>query len=127
MVYESLEALFQTIVRYGILLMEFIGVAVIIYTAIGSAIDLFRKSDYVRLELARGIAIALEFKLGGEVLRTTLVRDWKELGLVGAICALRAIITLLIHWEIKSEEGRVDMEATHNEKLLADKKTTIKN
>ncbi|MDO4547863.1 MAG: DUF1622 domain-containing protein [Clostridia bacterium] len=104
--------------------MEFIGVAIIVFTALKSAIDLLRKRDYVRLELAQGIAIALEFKLGGEVLRTTLVRDWRELGIVGAICALRAVMTLLIHWEIKGEEGRIGVEAAHNEKVLSKAKTT---
>ena len=62
------------------------------------------KRDGVRLQLAQGIALALEFKLGGEVLRTVVVREWSELGILGAIIGLRAALTLLIHWEIKNEE-----------------------
>ena len=46
----------------------------------------------------------LEFKLGSEILRTVVVRDWKEIGIVGGIIALRAALTFLIHWEIKEEE-----------------------
>ena len=45
--------------------------------------------------------MGLEFKLGSEILRTVVVRDWKEIGTVAGIIALRAALTFLIHWEIK--------------------------
>ena len=48
--------------------------------------------------------MGLEFKLGSGVLRTVVVRDWKEIGIVAGIIALRAALTFLIHWEIKEEE-----------------------
>ena len=57
---------------------------------------------------AQGIALALEFKLGGEVLRTVVVREWAELGILGAIIALRGLLTFLIHWEIKNEEQALE-------------------
>ena len=66
--------------------------------------------DHVRLVLAQGIALGLEFKLGGEVLRTVVVRDWQELGILGAIIVLRAILTFVIHWEIKNEKKELEME-----------------
>ena len=58
----------------------------------------------IRLNLAQGIALALEFKMGGEVLRTVVVREWSELGILGAIIVLRAMLTFLIHWEIRNEK-----------------------
>ena len=64
------------------------------------------KIVFVHLDLAEGIALALEFKLGGEVLRTVIVREWTELLILGAIIALRGALTLLIHWEISVEEKR---------------------
>jgi len=57
--------------------------------------------------LAQGIALALEFKLGGEVLRTVIVREWNELLILGGIILLRGALTFLIHWEIKNEESRM--------------------
>lgn len=48
--------------------------------------------------------MGLEFKLGSEILRTVIVRDWHEIGTVAGIIALRAALTFLIHWEIKEEE-----------------------
>ena len=57
-----------------------------------------------KLTLAKGLAMGLEFKLGSEILRTVIVRDWHEIGTVAGIIALRAALTFLIHWEIKEEE-----------------------
>lgn len=64
----------------------------------------------VVLELFGIIALALEFKMGGEVLRTVVVREWSELGILGAIIVLRAMLTFLIHWEIKNEKRETKEE-----------------
>ena len=102
-VLNSIEDIFQLAVQGAILLLEAIGVAVLVYTAVKSVIGLFRKNNSVKLELAEGIGLALEFKLGSEVLRTLIVREWNELAILGAIVLLRAAITFLIQWEIKNE------------------------
>ena len=103
-VYLSAENLLRYIVEFSTLLLELFGILILMYTGIKSFILWIRKSDAIRLELAQGIALALEFKLGGEVLRTVVVRDWAELGILGAIITLRAALTFLIHWEIKNEK-----------------------
>jgi uncharacterized membrane protein len=35
---------------------------------------------------------------------TVIIRDLKELLVLGIVIALRAILALLIHWEIKNEK-----------------------
>lgn len=107
---QVLEEVFEVGVRYGILLMEFVGVMVILITAVKSIIQFCNKASGVRLTLASGIALALEFKLGGEVLRTVVVREWSEILLLGAIISIRAALTLLIHWEIKHENNGIGIE-----------------
>lgn len=102
-----IERLFNTVVQYSILLLEFAGVGIIVVTTVQSILCLLRKDRHVRLKLAQGIALALEFKLGSEVLRTVIVRDWNELAILGAIILLRGLLTFLIHWEIKVEESRL--------------------
>lgn len=57
------------------------------------------------------IALALEFKLGGEVLRTVIVREQAELIILGAIILLRGALTFLIHWEIKVEESHEHIDS----------------
>ena len=64
----------------------------------------------LRLDLAQGIAVSLEFKMGSEVLRTVVVREWEELGILGAVILLRGLLTLLIHWEIKHEEKALEKQ-----------------
>lgn len=103
-IYLSAENMLRYVVEFSTLILEFFGICILMYTGIKSFILWIKKSDAIRLELAQGIALALEFKLGGEVLRTVVVRDWAELGILGAIIALRAALTFLIHWEIKNEK-----------------------
>ena len=43
-----------------------------------------------RITLAKGLAMGLEFKLGSEILRTVVVREWKEISIVSGIILLRA-------------------------------------
>ena len=101
-----IEGAFDLIINYSIILLEFIGSAIIVVTAVKALINLLRgKKDGIRLDLAQGIALALEFKLGSEVLRTVVVRSTSELVIAGAIVLLRAAMTFLIHWEIKNEKA----------------------
>lgn len=101
---QILEAVLHYLVDVFIVLFEMIGVGIIIVSGIyGFYSYLSRKPD-IKLTLAKGLAMGLEFKLGSEILRTVIVRDWKEIATVAGIIALRAALTFLIHWEIKEEE-----------------------
>lgn len=107
----ALETGLECIVQVSTLLMEFIGVCVLVVTAVKSLWHLVKKDGQnIRLDLAQGIALALEFKMGGEVLRTVVVREWSELGILGAIIALRGLLTFLIHWEIENERKAMEKE-----------------
>jgi len=118
--YEKILEIFDIGVFYIILLIELIGIGVLVFTVLKALISLIRRHERVRLDLAEGIALSLEFKLGGELLRTVVVREWKELLILGAIVLLRAAMTFLIQWEIRiekkhAEERRLLQEA-QNEK-----------
>lgn len=102
--YAFLESHFNLFVQYCILIVEVIGVCVLIATVIRATVQLLQKNPHVRLDLAKGIALSLEFKLGSEVLRTVIAREKSELIILGAIIALRGLLTFLIHWEIKTEQ-----------------------
>ena len=94
----------SNIVDYAILLFEFVGVIVLIVTGLRGVYQYIKKDPLTKLNLAKGMAMGLEFKLGSEILRTVVVREMSELAIVAAIIAVRAALTLLIHWEIKIEE-----------------------
>lgn len=101
----------QVLVNFFVIVLEFMGLAVIAYTAMKAFGSWMRKDPRTRLNLAEGLAMALEFKLGGEILRTVVARDMSEIIQVGAIIILRAALTFLIHWEIKNEEKVVEKSA----------------
>lgn len=102
-VLELLHEVMQVVVEIAILIFEFIGIGVIICSGIKGFVYYIRKNPNVKLTLAHGLEIGLEFKLGSEILKTVIVREWEEILTVGAIIALRAALTFLIHWEIKEE------------------------
>ena len=101
---NHIELLLSYIVEFCTILLELFGVIVLVYTAAKCFILWIRHDSNLRLELAQGIALSLEFKMGSEVLRTVVVREWEELGILGAVIVLRGLLTFLIHWEIKHEE-----------------------
>lgn len=110
--YDNIEQIFNIIVQYCILILEGVGVVIIVGTALKCIIGtLKKKKENLRLVLAEGIAFALEFKLGSEVLRTLLARDLNELAITGVVIVLRALLTFLIHWEIKNEEMRPELSS----------------
>lgn len=102
------EQIFQVVVQWGVFVLECTGVTTLLFTTMKSIWGCVHRDPKVRLTLAKGIALALEFKLGGEVLRTVIVREWSELAILGAIILLRGALTLLIHWEIKTEEANFE-------------------
>ena len=99
-----LEEILTHIVSLSIVLFEFIGVGIIIWTGVTAFLKWISHSSSTAVYLAKGLAMGLEFKMGSEILRTVIVRDWKEIGMVGGIIALRAALTILLHWEIREEE-----------------------
>ena len=101
---EMLTHQFDCLIEYCILFIELIGVGILLWSVLRALVSLFRHKRKMRLELAEGIALALEFKMGGELLRTVIVREWTELLILGAVIALRAALTFLIQWEISLEK-----------------------
>ncbi|MDD3411059.1 MAG: DUF1622 domain-containing protein [Eubacteriales bacterium] len=102
------ESLFEEIVRACILLIELAGIIVIVISMVRGFIGFVRKKESTRIELAQGIMLGLEFKIGSEVLRSVIVSGWSELGRLAAIILLRSLLTLLLHWEIGEEEKRAE-------------------
>lgn len=115
---EILHEWLGVMVNFFVIMLEFMGLIVIVYTALKSFSGWIKKDPATRLNLAEGLAMALSFKLGGEILRTVVVRDMSEIIQVGAIIILRAALTFLIHWEIKNEEQDIKQhsvnEHSHN-------------
>ena len=101
-----LEDNFTIFVEYLILFVEFVGVLVVVGAIIKGIIDAIKKDEHMRLNLVEVIALAMSFKIGGELLRTVVVRDWDEILLLAAVILLRAALTFYIQWEIRIEKKK---------------------
>jgi uncharacterized membrane protein len=97
----AMEHILEFIIKWGIFFFEATGVIILVFSGVKAVVQLFLRRDDARLNLAEGVALALQFKIGGEVLRTVIAATWSELGIIGATIVLRAALTFLIHWEIK--------------------------
>ena len=96
------------IANFAIYTLELVGIFVIIVGSIKSVISLVSKligrdDSNIIIGLGKALAVALEFKMGAEIVKTVIVRDITELGVLAIVIALRAVLALLIHWEIKNE------------------------
>ena len=57
----------------------------------------------VRLTLGRWLAVALEFELAADILRTAVAPTWNEIGQLAAIAALRTALNYFLGKEIDKE------------------------
>lgn len=110
---NHMELFLTNIVEICTIVLESFGVVTLVFTAIQCFVHWLKHDSKIRLDLAQGIALSLEFKMGSEVLRTVVVREWEELGILGVTILLRGILTFLIHWEIKHEEKALEKKDCH--------------
>ncbi len=90
-------------------LLELVGIIIII---IGSCRALIRlgqcmlkkKPFHVVVDLGKALSLALEFKMGAEIIKTVIIHDLQELAILGVVVVLRALLSFIIHWEMRFEE-----------------------
>lgn len=113
----SLEHILHQLVPIIVHIVEAMGVFIITLGAIKAfgkfIITGFNFSDHhIKLDLAKALALGLEFKMGAEILKTLLIRNFDELIILASIVVLRSILTFVIHWEISSigDGDKVDLQ-----------------
>lgn len=105
------ENMIETILPTVIALLELMGICVVSFSAARAFWDylraffLHRASDY-KAQLANGLATSLEFKMAAEILKTVIVRELRELLILGVVIAIRAFLSVLIHFELREEHSR---------------------
>lgn len=58
------------------------------------------QTENIRLRLGRWLALALEFELGADILRTAIAPTWAEIGQLAAIAAIRTALNYFLQQEI---------------------------
>lgn len=106
-----LHHLIQTVLPPIISFIELIGIFVVSVGAFKAfyhyLVSLFSRqaNDTIKYELANSMATGLEFKMAAEILKTVLIRDLNELLILGSIILLRALLSFMIHIEMKSSKN----------------------
>ncbi len=104
-----LEHLVEESLGVLIPLCELMGIFIVAVSALGafrhylSSLVTHRRCN-VKFQLANGLALSLEFKMAAEILKTVLIRDMGELTVLGAVIILRALLSVLIHFEMKQSD-----------------------
>jgi uncharacterized membrane protein len=62
----------------------------------------------LRLELGRSLALALEFLLGADIIRTAVEPTWDEIGRLAAIAAIRTGLNFFLQRELTAEAYRTE-------------------
>lgn len=91
-------------------LLEFVGIIIIIAGSCRALIKLIkclleRKSFHVVIDLGKALSLALEFKMGAEIIKTVIIHNLEELAMLGIVILIRALLAFIIHWEIRMEEN----------------------
>ena len=87
-------------------LLEFIGIIIIIVGSFRALIRLIKclieKKDFqVVIDLGKALSLALEFKMGAEIIKTVLIHNLEELAILGIVILIRALLAFIIHWEMR--------------------------
>ncbi len=62
--------------------------------------------EAIRLQLGRWLALALEFELAADILRTAVAPTWNEIGQLAAIVVLRTVLNYFLQKEIDKAAER---------------------
>lgn len=101
-----LETLVGQILSVLIPICELMGIFVVAVSALAAFARYLhglvtRRPGDVKFQLANGLAVSLEFKMAAEILKTVQIRNLDELTVLGAVIILRALLSFLIHFEMK--------------------------
>lgn len=105
---EQVHSILRCIAYLALYFLEAVALAIIVFSAFRSILNLFQKDKNTKKPLLRGLSIALTFKLAAEIIRTITVRSLDEIIQIGALILVKAAITFLIHWEWKSANALTD-------------------
>lgn len=101
--------------------LEMVGILIIIIGSFRALIKLvscvIKKQPFnVVLDLGKALSLALEFKMGAEIIKTVIIHNLEELAILGAVILIRALLAFIIHWEIRLEEKTENKTLQKNQK-----------
>ena len=95
--------------------LELVGILIIIVGSFRALLHLIKfliKKQPLRVvvELGKALSLALEFKMGAEIIKTVIIHNLEELAILGVVIVIRALLAFIIHWEIRIEGKEHEIE-----------------
>ena len=103
-------------------ILELVGIIIIIIGSCRALIRLVKcaiekRSFHVVVDLGKALSLALEFKMGAEIIKTVIIHNLEELAILGVVIVIRSLLAFIIHWEIRlGEKSEAIVNANNNTK-----------
>ena len=115
----SLEKVIEIVLEIVVPVLELAGIFIVAEAAIASFVRYIyalctRSRIHVKGRLAAGLLLGLEFMMTAEILKTIVVRNTKELLILGGVVILRGILAFELKQEEKEEREEDREEAGHS-------------
>lgn len=106
---SSLKSFLHPLAEISAGILELIGIIIIIIGSLRALVGLVKlvihkKPFHVAIDLGKALSLALEFKMGAEIIKTVIIHNLEELAILGVVILIRALMAFIIHWEIRLEE-----------------------
>jgi len=86
------------------------------------------QTENIRLRLGRWLALALEFELAADILRTAIAPSWGDIGQLAAIAAIRTALNYFLQQEIdRAVKRQPEPVAQPEGQEQAEKKDRVSN
>ena len=97
--------------------LELVGILIIIIGSIRALVRLFHalikhSTFHIMTDLGKALALALEFKMGAEIIKTVIIHDLEELAILGVVIVIRALLSVIIHWEMRTDAKEKESKDT---------------
>ncbi len=101
-------------------ILEMVGIIIIIIGSLRALVRLFKcvikkQPFHVVIDLGKALSLALEFKMGAEIIKTVIIHNLEELAILGVVIIIRALLAFIVHWEIHLEEKAGSIITTKKE------------
>ena len=105
------DAISASIIAAGAVHAAILTLALALPSAKGDAKRTLHAREAIRLKLGRWLALALEFQLAADILKTAVAPTWDDIGKVAAVIALRTLLNYFLAREIDNAERRQTADA----------------
>ena len=116
---EMFKNILNPIAEISASMLELVGIIIIVIGSARALIKLIRclikkQPFHVVIDLGKALALALEFKMGAEIIKTVIIHNLEELAILGVVIVIRALLAFIIHWEMRIEEKGDAVKITDN-------------